>query len=319
MEAKIKTVGYLKRYEVAVGNVGTVHRGHDAKKAAELYDEWVEESKTGVGRASGEPVYLFDSGVLVQEYWPPEYENEPADERVDSAYADELEWLRRDCPRLYVDILLCADSDTAAGGDAGPAIRNAVRAAHPGVESLDDLRAHVARVYDEAGLEPRERSKPASVPAQEPKPLPEREFTMFEIVNPDGVGLWSVDLFSEFGGALDLFTSGGDADDVRVRFAELNPGWYVSSFQYHIEACDEWPFASFMPSRWDDHAAACFLADAGFTMVALPDWLDPCHEYGPNPARAGSPYCADGSVPWRVYECRRVVRGVDTDGAGEST
>jgi len=298
MEAIVKTVRYLNRYEVMVGNVGTVHRGDDAKKAAELYDVLVDESKTGGGRASGEPVYLFDSGVLVREYCPPEYENEdePADERVESAYADELERLRRDFPRLYVDILLCADSDTAAGGDAGPFIRNAVRAAHPGVDSLDDLRAHTARVYDEAGLEPRERPVPAS--AREPKP---RVFTMFEIVNPGGAGPRSVDLFSEFGGALDLFTSDRDTGDVRARFAELNPGWYVSTFPYH-------------PGWY----VSTFPYHAGFTMVALPDWLEPDNEYGPNPARAGSPYCADGSVPWRVYECRRIAGCVDTHCAEES-
>jgi len=62
-------------YEVIVGNIGTVHDGCDAYKAASIYNRYVDLSKGGHGRAAGETVTLQRDGEIVQEHWEEERES----------------------------------------------------------------------------------------------------------------------------------------------------------------------------------------------------------------------------------------------------
>lgn len=55
-------------YEVIVGNIGTVYTGRDAKIARETMQEYIRQSKSGVGRAGNEPVTLLLNGEIFDEY-----------------------------------------------------------------------------------------------------------------------------------------------------------------------------------------------------------------------------------------------------------
>lgn len=57
-----------RRYEVIVGNVGRVYDGNDKEVAMHVYQEYVEISKAGVGRAGGEPVTLTLDGEIIHEH-----------------------------------------------------------------------------------------------------------------------------------------------------------------------------------------------------------------------------------------------------------
>jgi hypothetical protein len=62
-------------YEVIVGNIGTVFASSNPKDASEalrIFREYVESSKSGVGRAGNEPVTLFYDGEIDDEYNPPD-------------------------------------------------------------------------------------------------------------------------------------------------------------------------------------------------------------------------------------------------------
>jgi hypothetical protein len=50
------------RYEVVVGNIGTVYSGSNERQAQKDYVEYVEQSKTNYGRAAGESVTFFKDG-----------------------------------------------------------------------------------------------------------------------------------------------------------------------------------------------------------------------------------------------------------------
>jgi hypothetical protein len=56
------------RYEVVVGNVGNVHTGGSKATAMTYFREYVEQSKSGCGRAGGEDVTLFKDGEIIKEY-----------------------------------------------------------------------------------------------------------------------------------------------------------------------------------------------------------------------------------------------------------
>lgn len=59
------------RYDVYVGNIGCVSSGiRDLTRTAanKLYSEYVQQSKTGYGRAAGESVTLTCEGEPVKEY-----------------------------------------------------------------------------------------------------------------------------------------------------------------------------------------------------------------------------------------------------------
>lgn len=60
----------MARYEVVVGNVGTVYAGDDAAAAQAAFDEYLNQSIHGHGRAQGEPVTMFEDGEVIREFSP---------------------------------------------------------------------------------------------------------------------------------------------------------------------------------------------------------------------------------------------------------
>ena len=56
-------------YEVIIGNIGTVYDGEDKVEALKHYTEYVEQSKSGHGRAGHEPVTLMLNGEISQEHY----------------------------------------------------------------------------------------------------------------------------------------------------------------------------------------------------------------------------------------------------------
>ena len=50
----------METYTVIVGNIGRVYFGNDKEEAKKEYDEYVNISKQGQGRAGGESVTLFE-------------------------------------------------------------------------------------------------------------------------------------------------------------------------------------------------------------------------------------------------------------------
>jgi hypothetical protein len=57
------------RYEVIVGNVGTVYDGFSRSAALAKYRTYVQSSKSGGGRAGGEDVALMKDGDISKEYF----------------------------------------------------------------------------------------------------------------------------------------------------------------------------------------------------------------------------------------------------------
>ena len=57
-------------YQVIVGNVGCVYDGHNSKIAKSTFREYKRISKSGVGRAGHEPVYLIKNDETENEYYP---------------------------------------------------------------------------------------------------------------------------------------------------------------------------------------------------------------------------------------------------------
>jgi hypothetical protein len=62
----------IKTWELVINNIGAVYRGDDEAKARGEFDEYVQKSKEGEGRAAGEAVMLFCDDRLISEYAPPE-------------------------------------------------------------------------------------------------------------------------------------------------------------------------------------------------------------------------------------------------------
>lgn len=58
------------RWQVVVGNIGTVYDGVDEEEARHHYEEYVGQSMTGMGRAGNEEVVLFHSGDEVASHIP---------------------------------------------------------------------------------------------------------------------------------------------------------------------------------------------------------------------------------------------------------
>ena len=58
----------MPRYEVLVGNIGTVYSGENAAQAEADYLSYRTDSRRRYGRAAGEPVTLFKDGEIVTEY-----------------------------------------------------------------------------------------------------------------------------------------------------------------------------------------------------------------------------------------------------------
>jgi RNA-splicing ligase RtcB len=55
------------KYEVIVGNIGTVYSGNDGDEAQRIHDVYVEQSQGGYGRASGETVTIMRNGDIYLE------------------------------------------------------------------------------------------------------------------------------------------------------------------------------------------------------------------------------------------------------------
>lgn len=58
----------MPKYEVHVGNVGTVHTGHDESAALQAFNEWVKVAQETVSRAAGENVLLMEDGEPMKEH-----------------------------------------------------------------------------------------------------------------------------------------------------------------------------------------------------------------------------------------------------------
>lgn len=59
----------MEKYQVIVGNIGTVYYGNDYEGASADFDYYVLRSKDGVGAASGESVTMFEDGEPVKEFY----------------------------------------------------------------------------------------------------------------------------------------------------------------------------------------------------------------------------------------------------------
>jgi hypothetical protein len=60
----------MPKFEVIVGNVGTVYGGNSFMTAMAEFSAYVKISKTGKGRAAGEPVTMMHNGEIRREYQP---------------------------------------------------------------------------------------------------------------------------------------------------------------------------------------------------------------------------------------------------------
>lgn len=58
----------MDKYELIVGNIGTVYTGDDRAEADRLFDHYVAQSKSERGRAGGEDVTLFEDGEPIREH-----------------------------------------------------------------------------------------------------------------------------------------------------------------------------------------------------------------------------------------------------------
>jgi hypothetical protein len=58
----------MNRYQVVVGNIGTVYDGNNFMSAWAAFSAYKKQSAKGVGRAAGESVTLFDKDEIRHEY-----------------------------------------------------------------------------------------------------------------------------------------------------------------------------------------------------------------------------------------------------------
>lgn len=61
----------MKKYQVVVGNIGHVLDTNNGREARREYRAWIAQSEAEHGRASGEPVTLFQDGDIAAEYFAP--------------------------------------------------------------------------------------------------------------------------------------------------------------------------------------------------------------------------------------------------------
>lgn len=59
----------MNKFQVVVGNLGTVYDGNDEKEACDTYDDYVSQSKNNYGRAGNEDVTLFEDGEPSDEHY----------------------------------------------------------------------------------------------------------------------------------------------------------------------------------------------------------------------------------------------------------
>lgn len=58
----------MDKYQVIVGNIGTVYSGNDDVEACKIFGEYVEQSESGIGRAGNESVTLMDNDEIALEH-----------------------------------------------------------------------------------------------------------------------------------------------------------------------------------------------------------------------------------------------------------
>ena len=58
----------MNKFQVVVGNIGTVYDGNNYMQAQARYAAYVKASKSPHGRAAGEPVTLMHNGDIRCEY-----------------------------------------------------------------------------------------------------------------------------------------------------------------------------------------------------------------------------------------------------------
>lgn len=58
----------MNKYQVIVGNIGTIYDGNFYGDAMAIYAHYVEASKYDMGRAAGENVTLMNEGEISVEY-----------------------------------------------------------------------------------------------------------------------------------------------------------------------------------------------------------------------------------------------------------
>jgi hypothetical protein len=56
------------KYEVTVGNIGTVITTDDKGGAERIYSQYVADSLGGIGRAGGEPVILWEDDEIIRHH-----------------------------------------------------------------------------------------------------------------------------------------------------------------------------------------------------------------------------------------------------------
>lgn len=60
------------KYQVIVGNIGTVADTDNRRAAFDCFLRYVDNSKSGYGREANEPVTLMEDGNPIHEHCPPE-------------------------------------------------------------------------------------------------------------------------------------------------------------------------------------------------------------------------------------------------------
>lgn len=61
----------MNKFEVIVGNIGSVYGGNNYMQAMAKFSMYVKQSKDGYGRGGNEPVTLMRNGEIRCEYLPP--------------------------------------------------------------------------------------------------------------------------------------------------------------------------------------------------------------------------------------------------------
>lgn len=62
----------MPRFQVIVGNIGTVTNTDSLSEALKDYNSCVQNSKDNYGRGGNEPVTLMADDDIAKEYYPPE-------------------------------------------------------------------------------------------------------------------------------------------------------------------------------------------------------------------------------------------------------
>ncbi len=79
------------KYEVVVGNVGTVYSGNNAVEANRTFREYVAQSRLSIGRAAGEDVTLLRNGEPAREHTGTQAEEDVAEAPVKVRMTVEVE------------------------------------------------------------------------------------------------------------------------------------------------------------------------------------------------------------------------------------